>query len=459
MARPRKQTYTMDMYLNKMQDGDIDNSADVQRKFVWKPEQINGLIRTVLTDDYIPPIILGEEDNTQLHIVDGGQRSAALSLFRYGNYKITSSIEDSVIEYKRKVKDESGKVKWEDAEFDIKSKTYEMLPDELKKAFNEYQLETVIHEHCDRKKTSKYIKIYNQQVSMNVSQKAYTYIYNFAEYINNILENRFFIDCSSFTESEKIKGVTERSVLETVMCMFHIDKWKKQTKQIAQYLNEYSSKEEFEKLNDNLHRLENIITDDVKDLFNSKNCFIWLTVFNRFIELGIDDVEFVKFLCAFKTDLKDKLVDGQVFEEVDKVRSTKDKTVVVNKLHVLETLMKEFLCIEDNQEKQINVESFIAENLDLNVEIVKEDMNLYNESLDTLLEDTVRIDSKLRNEENRPSLLVMMAYSYKVDIDLDEWMEHYAKNNNTYFIDQKKNFLHMKENFEKYCKQENKKSA
>ena len=56
----------------------------------------------------------------------------------------------------------------------------------------------------------------------------------------------------------------------------------------------------------------------------------------------------------------------------------------------------------------------------------------------------VKIDSKLRNEENRFSLLAMMVYSYKEDKDLDEWMTEYARRNNTYFIDQKKNFLHMK---------------
>ncbi|MBD5494519.1 MAG: DUF262 domain-containing protein, partial [Lachnospiraceae bacterium] len=87
MARPRKQTYTMDMYLKKNRKGDIDNNADVQRNFVWNNEQINELIVTVLTDDYIPPIILGEEENSKLHIVDGGCRTAALSQFRYGNHK------------------------------------------------------------------------------------------------------------------------------------------------------------------------------------------------------------------------------------------------------------------------------------------------------------------------------------------------------------------------------------
>lgn len=79
-------------------------------------------------------------------------------------------------------------------------------------------------------------------------------------------------------------------------------------------------------------------------------------------------------------------------------------------------------------------------------------MDFYNESLNELLDHTVKIDSKLRNEENRFSLLAMMVYSYKEDKDLDEWMTEYARRNNTYFIDQKKNFLHMKNDFEKYLK-------
>ena len=130
----------MEMYLKKMKNGDIDNSADTQRNFVWKPEQINGLIRTVLIDDYIPPIILAEEDNTRLHIADGGQRSAALNLFRYGNYKITSTVEDSIISYKKKVKLDDESYSFEDANCDIKGKTYETLPPELQKMCDEYQL-------------------------------------------------------------------------------------------------------------------------------------------------------------------------------------------------------------------------------------------------------------------------------------------------------------------------------
>ena len=98
MLRPRKHTYTMDMYLKKIKDFDIRNDSDTQRQFVWSNEQINELIVTILTEDYVPPIILGEVDNSQLWIVDGGQRSSSFNQFRYGNYKITSAVENSIIQ-------------------------------------------------------------------------------------------------------------------------------------------------------------------------------------------------------------------------------------------------------------------------------------------------------------------------------------------------------------------------
>ena len=79
-------------------------------------------------------------------------------------------------------------------------------------------------------------------------------------------------------------------------------------------------------------------------------------------------------------------------------------------------------------------------------------MDIYNEDLDTLLENMVKFGSKLLNQENRPSLLAMVVYSYKEDMKLDDWLFQYASTNNTYFIDQKKNFLHMKNDFEQYLK-------
>ena len=448
MARPRKQTYTMEMYMKKNRNGDIDNSADTQRDFVWKAEQVNGLIRTVLLDDYIPPIILTEEESSQLHIADGGQRTAALRQFRYGNYKITSAIEDSVIPYKQKIKNEDGTYSFEDANCDIKGKTYETLPPELQKIFDEYQLETVIHEHCDSEKTAKYIKIYNQQISMNNNQKAYTYIYNFAGIINKIVENRFFIEYSDFSDNEKNKAVRERAIMESVMCMFHFEKWNKNTKKIAQFLNDNASKDEFDKLLDNIDRLNNVITDTTKTLFNSKDCFIWLTLFEKFTQYGLDDAKFGEFLDAFVGGLKDKPVDEKLFFTADEKGSTKDKSVIVDKLHILETLMKEFLHIEE----AVTPESFISEMVDMPVETIKEKMDCYEETLDGLEDNTIRDGSKLLDVANRLSLLAMVAYSYKNDVDLDDWLADYAAKNNTYFVDQRKNYSHMINDFRQYQK-------
>lgn len=460
MARPRKQTYTLDMYLKKNKKGDIDNNADVQRNFVWNNEQINELIVTVLTDDYIPPIILGEEANSRLHIVDGGQRTAALIKYRYGNHKITSSIENSIIPYKKKVADENGKITYEEAVFDIKNKTFEKLPEELREKFDEYQIETVIHESCDSSIISRYIKRYNNHVAMNTEQKAFTYIDKFASRIREILNSRFFVECNNYSEKDKTKGVVERIVVESMMCMNHFDNWKTQPKPACKYLNEHATEEEFEMFADNIHRLENIVTEDIKNIFNKKDSFVFLTLFDKFTQLGIDDEKFAEFLREFQGKLRLVKRNNKelLFDEIDKEASTKDKQVITDKLHMLEELMLEFLHIDNKCTVSDSVEEFIAESLDMDVEAIHADFIFYNESLDELLENTVKVDSKLRVEENRPSLLAMMVYSYKVDEDLDNWMSDYAKKNNMFFTDQKKNYIHMKNNFEQYCR-ENRKSA
>lgn len=341
MARPRKHTYTLDMYLKKIRKGDIDNNADVQRNFVWNNEQINELIVTVLTDDYIPPIILGEEEDTKLHIVDGGCRTAALRKFREMNYKITSSVENSRIPYKKKIVDQEGEIAYEDAVFDIKNKTYEKLPEELKEKFDEYQIETVIHECCDSARISRYIKRYNNHVAMNTDQKAFTYIDRYAHRIRRILDSRFFVECTGYSEKDKTKGVVERMVVEAMMCMNHFDDWKTQPRAACKYLNAHASEKEFDVFEEYIHRLENIVTDEMKNLFNKKDAFIFLTLFDRFAKLGIKDEKFAEFLSKFHKKLRytARNEKGLQFDEIDRELSTKDRQVITDKLNMLESLM------------------------------------------------------------------------------------------------------------------------
>lgn len=455
MGKPRKQTYTMEMYLNKIRDKDIRNDADVQRHFVWSNEQVNELIVTALTDDYIPPIILGENDGTQLWIVDGGQRSSALNKYRYGNYKITSSIENSVISYKAKARDGKGNIKtdregnliWEDATFDIKNKTYERLPDELKKRFNEYQIETVIHEQCDMHRISKYIKKYNNHASMNTLQKAFTYIDRFAKDIREMIHMRFFLDYSVFTDVERTKGMVERVIVETIMCMNHLDHWKKQTKAICTYLNQNAEKKEFERLADHLQRLESVITEDVKDIFNSKDSFLFLTLFDRFTKLGMEDGKFAEFLRAFKNHLRKTVINGVLFDEIDKGKGTKDKAVIVSKLEMLENLMYGFFQIPEGSLDRTKLFDFIRKKIALDVE--PEDLEQYEEVLDELLAH-VDSSSKLMDQRNRFSLTALVAYSFQMDIDLDQWIVDFFGQHEIYIDDQEKNFFYMKEDLDRY---------
>ena len=449
MARPRKQVYTMEQYTKNVSEGYITNDADTQRNPAWKPI-VDGLAVTILTDDYISPIILAEEDSGQVHIVDGGSRTAAFQMIRFCNYKIKSSVENPIIPYKKLVKNENGKTKFEDAEFDIRNKTFEQFPKELQKKFDEYQIETVIHEHCDKELISMYMKRYNERKNFSANQKLFLYVPKFAEQIRYITKRSFFINNCDINDSDKENGILERIITESVMITNYIDKWNKNGKKLATYINGNATEEQFEKLNNNIARLENIVTGDTKLLFNARDSFIWFALFDKFTQTGLDDVEFGKFLNAFVNGLRNKEVGGKQFDMVDDTGSTKDKANIVTKLCILETLMNEFLHIDKTE--STTSESFVAEMVDMPVETVKEEMDLYEESLKDLENNTIRDGSKLLEVANRLSLLAMVAYSYKNDVDLDDWLEEYAANNNTYFMDQRKNYSHMVNDFRQYQK-------
>ena len=440
MNRPRKQTYTMDMYLNKIKDMDIRNDSDTQRQFVWSNEQINELIVTVLTEDYIPPIILAEVDNSQLWIVDGGQRSSSFNQFRYGNYKITSAIENSIIPYKKKVKDEHGNIVWADESFDIRNKTYDKLPEELQKKFNEYQIETAIHEDCDARRIAQLIKRYNNHTSMNSNQKAFTYVDNFAREIRNILDSRFFLDCGVYTEKERSKGVLERVVLESVMCMFHFDTWKKQPKQVASFLNENSSVEEFEAFQSVIDRLERVVTEDLRDIFSSKDSFIWFTMFNKFCELGFDDRLFADFLRAFKGGIKFEKIDGVSYVELDENRGTKDRALVSAKLNYLTSAMCKYFGVS-----QENILEFVQENVDANIN--EEDIELYTEIMEDLTDGKETRNIAIKN---KPSVIGIIAYACLKDIDLDEWLSENLKKME-FSKEQKENYIYMIEKLNEFA--------
>jgi hypothetical protein len=277
---------------------------------------------------------------------------------------------------------------------------------------------------------------------MNSNQKAFTFVDKFAKEVRQIIENRFFLDCGTYTEKEKNKGVLERVVLESIMCMFHFDEWKKQPKHMASFLNENSNTDEFNMFNSFIERLENIITADLRDLFSSKDSFIWFTMFEKFTKLGIDDGKFAEFLRAFKSELKAKTIDDVSFVVLDENRGTKDKSVIAAKLSLITKLMCEYLGV--NQEFLSNdaILTFVQENVD--AEINEEDIELYAEMLTDLIGDTQTKDIALKS---KPSVIAIIAFACMNDIDLDGYITTLLSD--TLLSDsQEENYLNMKSRLE-----------
>jgi hypothetical protein len=228
--------------------------------------------------------------------------------------------------------------------------------------------------------------------------------------------------------------------------MFHLDEWNKNGKKLASFLNENSSYEEFDKLNKNLTRLESILTDDIKGVFDSKDSFIWLTFFDRFTKLNFEDVKFAEFLKSFVNGLREKEVDGKLFDTVDQTGSTKDKSIVLAKLHILETLMNEFLHINKEDLEEVNTLEFVKENV--KEDATEDDIEFYSDMLDDL---TLEVDNntKLLDEHNRPSLIALVGYACENDIDLDEWIKQWFAANTTYILNQKRNYELMVQSLQK----------
>ena len=134
-------------------------------------------------------------------------------------------------------------------------------------------------------------------------------------------------------------------------------------------------------------------------------------------------------------------------------------------MKLLEFLMNDFLHISKNVsvketenlevkiERDDDLEVSISEITGIDVDVLHNNIDYYVSVLDTengLKDKCIRDGSKLLDRNNNLSLLSMVAYAESKDENLDEWLTEYAERHNTYFVDQRKNFLHMKYSFDSY---------
>lgn len=474
----RTDKYSMYSLLQDKKNGDVNCNYILQREpFQWTTEEANRYFCRILSNLPIPEIILCEQKKKGLtisHLIDGLQRLSYAEAFKENRIKIGSAgAERHLIQYRdyvlddngNRVLDEDGLPEYEMKIFDVIGKYYKDLPDELKKRFNNFNINVTKFFDCTDEQIADHIRDYNNHASMNKEQGGFLNVSaQTAGYIKNISQkNTFFKNCGKFTDNNVIKGKLERVVAESIMLMFFRDSWKAKLDTIYKYVDENATEQQFLKLNSHFNRLELALGDDNKDLkslLTPTTMPMWIAVFDKFTTYNIEDSRFIDFLRAYNTELKDKEVDGVSMADF-KDQQTKKKETITGKIDLLIKLMNEFLHIgtrevnntelENNNTKESaeenteeSVLSFVQENANPNV--TDEDINLYTD----MVEDCVKIDDPVYKECGM-ALVALMAYACQNDKDQDfeKWIENY-RNKSDFSSSQKVNYTYMKRSFDNF---------
>lgn len=431
----------------------------------WSPSMKGNLVSDILQGNKLHPLIFAEQIINGVPIIwdlDGKQRCTNAYSYSKNGYKVSKNIRRWLIKYQTTKKDENGKDVLDEngfpiatnAEFDIRGKKFSDLPEELQDRFMDYSFNYDQYLNCSEEDIGYHIERYNDGKTMTSPQKGIMKLgTEYAELVKSISNMPFFKDMGGYKVSEFKNGAINRVVVESIMTANYLDKWNK-FDDMCKYIKENSDVSIFDDFEDMVERLEKVVTDDVSDMFNSKDSFLWFGLFARFAKSETDDNRFIEFMTEFVQSLHSKSIDGVSFDNILESSNTKDKGIVTKKMNHLEILMTEYLkdnCKDDKEATDNSSVIFISEILGIDMNAIQEDMDVYNEDLDSLLDNTVKVGSKLRDEDNRLSLLAMVVYSYKEDVNLDNWLEQYSKRD-TYYTDQKVNFLHMKNDFEQYIK-------
>lgn len=467
--------YRMDKFplgslLDDMNEGKINKRHILQRKaFQWTERQKNKYLTRVLNGQPIPEIVICEQfikGKKKSHLIDGLQRLSYSELFRADGIVIKiDGAEFYEIPYKEYkydsdgniLLDEDGDALFEEKIFNVLGKKFSDFPQFLKDRFNKFNINVTTYFNCTDDQIAYHIRNYNNQEGMNKNQYEFTGVNaHIAERIKSISdEHSFFKDtCGKYTEKNKIKGDLDKVVVESIMAINFINDWKKDVKDSFAFVNNNATDYMFDSFEDSLDRLSKIIDKEVKGIFTVVNSPVWFAVFDKFKRLNDSDGKFKEFVKYVMNSMDNLKVDKKSFADIYKSRNTRDKATIVKKVNGLTTLMYGFLHINPeakiNSDSMASNESFIADVLNMDLDKVTEEMEVYNETLDSLTDKAIKDGSRLLDKENRKSLLALVAYSYKQDVDLDEWLEQYAEKNSMYLLDQRKNYLHMRSDFEKY---------
>lgn len=470
MEKTKRDFHSTRYYVNALDKEAVRTDHPLQRSSgQWSEEYRDGLIGTVLKNEDIPYIVICEqilEDVIKNYLIDGIQRITTIYNYRHNVFKLGNKVENPFVEYEVIKTDEEGnKLRNEDGElireivtFDIRGKYYRDLPKELQEQYDDYQIMEVKHLNCSDERIGYEIRRYNHAKNMGASQSGVTYLNtSVAEEVKNITKHTFFKDIGNFTKTEKKNDTFSRIILESIMATYFMDDWKSPLKDICSYLNQNIEDNMISKFKEELNSISEVISKDTCKMFTSKNTFLWLVTYHKFCELGMDSSKFIEFMEEFSKTFHSKEWNGNTFDKMNET-STKKKKNIIEKLQLLEDFMYEFLHINNEDLEEVDTFDFVKENVD--TELIEEDIEFH---CDNLKSWTIGIpdSSRLHDEKNKPSMVAIAIYAFNNEDTCDDdtmmdWFETYEQKNKMYILNQKENYLKMKNDLDEYVKHKNK---
>lgn len=511
--RTKSTSYSIESLSKQLRQHRLRDNHPLQRTSgQWNLLTKSELISDILQGNSLLQIVISEEIKagiTMHWLIDGKQRSTNLKDYLEDGFAVSKNVQRYMIEYQTDKTDEDGNVILnedgfpipESKTFDIRGRKFSQLPEELQDKFKDYQVPVMLNLNCTKKDIAYDIARFNRCRPMNVSQSGWLGLEeSYAEYVDKILKMDFFkVDCdkSSYSNTNIKNGSLRRVIIEAIMTSKYLSHFDKDFGKMCIYLTENANESVFIDFYLTLEKLSNVLRGDTSDIFNNKNSFLWFALFDKFIEYGVEDDKFNDFIQEFKETLHSKEIDGITYDCLNGQKGTKDRSSVTKRFNHLLTLMREYLHIKDSvEESESDVikddlfETEVVEESDDKKPIIAEvteysaignkeiervsgevvdkdtlefvkmcvdddvtdaDILDYEEDLDVVTLD-VDNNSKLLDEVNHKSLIALIAYAYKMDEDIDDWFKDYFKRTNTYEIDQKRNYLHMRNDFIRFNK-------
>lgn len=277
-------------------------------------------------------------------VIDGLQRLTTAQEYVNNKFKISTKVANPIIRYINKIEKKSnGEPDFDWQEFDIRGKYYKDLPDRLQADFLDYEFEACVYLNCTDEQIQYHIRRYNDGRAMNNNQKAILKVgYEYMRHIKEFCGSEFFND-GKYKASEEKKNTYERICVDSMMAAYFTEDWKKTPQDNAEYIASNAIPGDFDSFGELLNRVQKVVTDTNKVLFTPKDTHIWLTVFDKFTDLGEPDEKFGEFMDEFVRNLHAKKVNGVSFDDVTEVRRTRDKMIVCKKIEILYDLLTEFV--------------------------------------------------------------------------------------------------------------------